>query len=79
MKMTLKNAWDSFEIRNLTFEFNDDSFSPITILFDFEVLKSYEYLEKRKFQNIDLLVEKNLPYTALLKEIFEKCEEIIKY
>ena len=79
MKITLKNAWDSFEIRNLTFEFSDDNFSPITILFDFEVLESYEYLEKRNFQNVDLLIEKNLPYTTLLKEIFEKCEEIIKY
>ena len=78
MEMTLKNTWNTFKIRNLTFEFNNDSFSPIIIFFDFEVLESDEYLEKKEYQDIDLLVENNLPYTALLKEILKKCEEIIE-
>lgn len=52
-------------------------FSPI-ITFDFEVLKSYNYLEETSFNNIEMQIENNLPYTMLLKQIFKKCEEIIE-
>lgn len=77
MEMTLKNNWNSFKIKNLIFDFNEDYFSPI-ITFDFEVLKSYNYLEKTSFNNIEMQIENNLPYTMLLKQIFKKCEEIIE-
>ena len=43
--MIIQNGWYSFKIKNLIFDFNEDYYSPI-ITFDFEVLKSYEYLEK---------------------------------
>ena len=78
MEIVLKNTWNSFKIKNLIFEFNSDNFSPIIIFFDFEVLESDEYLEKKEYQDIDLLIENNLPYTTLLKEILKKCEEIIE-
>lgn len=77
MEMTLKNNWNSFKIKNLIFDFNEDYFSPI-ITFDFEVLKSYNYLEETSFNNIEMQIENNLPYTMLLKQIFKKCEEIIE-
>lgn len=77
MEMTLKNNWNSFKIKNLIFDFNEDYSSPI-ITFDFEVLKSYNYLEETSFNNIEMQIENNLPYTMLLKQIFKKCEEIIE-
>jgi hypothetical protein len=77
MEMTLKNNWNSFKIKNLTFDFNEDYFSPV-ITFDFEVLKSYDYLEKTSFNNIEMQIENNLPYTMLLKEILKECEKIIE-
>lgn len=77
MEMILKNNWNSFKIKNLIFDFNEDYSSPI-ITFDFEVLKSYNYLEETSFNNIEMQIENNLPYTMLLKQIFKKCEEIIE-
>lgn len=75
--MIVQNNWYSFKIKNLIFDFNEDYYSPI-ITFDFEVLKSYEYLEKTFFNNIEMKIENNLPYTMLLKEILKKCEDIIE-
>lgn len=75
--MIIQNGWYSFKIKNLIFDFNEDYYSPI-ITFDFEVLKSYEYLEETSFNNIEMQIENNLPYTILLKQIFKKCEEIIE-
>lgn len=74
--MIIQNNWDSFKIKNLAFNFSEDYFSPI-ITFDFEVLKSYNYLEETSFNNIKMQIENNLPYTMLLKEIFEECQKII--
>lgn len=75
--MIVRNNWDSFKIKNLTFDFSEDYSSPI-IIFDFEVLESYNYLEKTSFDNIEMRIENNLPYTMLLKQVFKKCEEIIE-
>lgn len=75
--MIVRNNWDSFKIKNLTFDFSEDYSSPI-IIFDFEVLESYNYLEKTSFDNIEMQIEDNLPYIMLLKQVFKKCEEIIE-
>ena len=74
--MIIQNNWDSFKIKNLIFNFSEDYFSPI-ITFDFEVLKSYNYLEETSFNNIKMQIENNLPYTMLLKEIFIEFQKII--
>ena len=73
--MVLQNNWDCYKIENVIYDFSESNF--ITITFDFEVLKSYDYLENPKYSRIELVVENNLPYTMLLKKIFEKCEETI--
>lgn len=74
--MKIKNNWDTFEIENLTFNFNKD-YHTIIVTFDFKVIKSYSYLEKTFFENIEMEIENNLPYTMLLEKIFEKCENTI--
>lgn len=75
--MIIQNNWNSFKIKNLIFDFSEDYSSPV-ITFDFEVLKSYNYLKETSFNNIEMQIENNLPYTMLLKEIFKKCEKIIE-
>ena len=75
--MIIQNNWNSFKIKNLIFDFNEDYSSPI-IIFDFEVLKSYNYLEETSFNNVKIQIENNLPYTMLLKKILKECEKIIE-
>lgn len=76
--MIIENQYNTYEIENLTFHFDEDYYYPI-VSFNFRVIHSYNYLPKTYFEDVTIrTMEPNLPYTMVLKEILTKCEEIIE-
>lgn len=76
--MIIENQYNSYKIENLTFHFDMGYYYPV-ISFNFSVVYSYKYLDKTYFEDVTIrMMEPNLPYTMVLKEILKKCEEIIE-
>ena len=76
IKMIIKNEWDSFKIKNIVVEFNSETYLH-TVTFDFDVIKSYEWLPKKHFTGVELNLGNNLPLSMVLDLMFQECVKII--